>query len=90
MQPLPKGCKEVDGDIVGDDSYFPYDPYPDGWTTGDLFFGFGAPVSAIVFNDNTISIITQPGSHVGDPAIAQRAAGSRIRYVRPRSDNGGR
>jgi D-alanyl-D-alanine carboxypeptidase/D-alanyl-D-alanine-endopeptidase (penicillin-binding protein 4) len=66
---VAKGLKEVDGDIIGDDSYFPYDPYPDGWTTGDLFFGFGAPVSAIVFNDNTISIITQPGARVGDPAM---------------------
>ena len=50
------GLKEVDGDIVADDSYFPYDPYPEEWSVGDLFFDFGAPVSAIAFNDNTISI----------------------------------
>ncbi len=64
-----KGLKEVDGDIVGDDSYFPYDPYPAGWSTGDLFFTFGAPVSAISFNDNTLSIAVQPGVRAGDPAI---------------------
>ena len=43
----------MDGDIVADDSYFPYDPYPAGWTEGDLVFRFGAPVSAIAFNDNS-------------------------------------
>ena len=66
---VAKGLKEVDGNIIGDDSYFPYDPYPEGWSAGDLYFGFGAPVSAIAFNDNTISIVTQPGARVGDPAI---------------------
>jgi D-alanyl-D-alanine carboxypeptidase/D-alanyl-D-alanine-endopeptidase (penicillin-binding protein 4) len=40
---VANGLKEVDGDIVADDSYFPYDPYPEGWSVGDLFFKFGAP-----------------------------------------------
>ena len=65
---VAKGLREVDGDIVGDDSYFPYDPYPAGWTTGDLFFTFGAPVSAIAFNDNTITIEVLPGARAGDAA----------------------
>jgi serine-type D-Ala-D-Ala carboxypeptidase/endopeptidase (penicillin-binding protein 4) len=67
-QAVAKGLREVDGDIVGDDSYFPYDPYPAGWTVGDLFFRFGAPVSAIDFNDNTVSVEVQPGPRMGDPA----------------------
>ena len=66
---IAKGLKEVDGDIVADDSYYPYDPYPPGWSVGDLFFTFGAPVSAITFNDNSISVEISPGAHVGDPAI---------------------
>ena len=65
---VAKGLREVDGDIVGDDSYFPYDPYPEGWTTGDLFFEFGAPVSAIAFNDNVITVHVQPGANAGDAA----------------------
>jgi D-alanyl-D-alanine carboxypeptidase/D-alanyl-D-alanine-endopeptidase (penicillin-binding protein 4) len=67
-QAVAKGLREVDGDIVGDDSYFPYDPYPAAWTAGDLFFRFGAPVSAIAFNDNIISVRIQPGDRLGDPA----------------------
>lgn len=66
---LAKGLKEVDGDVVGDDSYFPYDPYPAGWSVGDLFFSFGAPVSAIAFNDNELWLAVEPGAHPGDPAI---------------------
>jgi D-alanyl-D-alanine carboxypeptidase/D-alanyl-D-alanine-endopeptidase (penicillin-binding protein 4) len=65
---VAKGLKEVDGDIVADDSIFPYDPYPAGWAVGDLFFTFGAPVSAIAFNENSISIEIRPGDHAGDPA----------------------
>ncbi|MGA8233073.1 MAG: D-alanyl-D-alanine carboxypeptidase/D-alanyl-D-alanine-endopeptidase [Candidatus Acidiferrales bacterium] len=62
------GLKEIRGDVAGDDSYFPFDPYPAGWTVGDLYFGFGAPVSAIVLNDNIVSIEVSPGPQVGDPA----------------------
>jgi serine-type D-Ala-D-Ala carboxypeptidase/endopeptidase (penicillin-binding protein 4) len=65
---VAKGLREVDGDIVADDSYFPYDPYPAGWSVGDLFFDFGVPVSAITFNDNIDSILVQPGHGEGDPA----------------------
>src|SRR5277367_487702 len=66
---VAKGLREVDGDIVADDSYLPYDPYPVGWSSGDLFFAFGAPVSAIAFNDNTISVEIGPGARAGDPAV---------------------
>jgi D-alanyl-D-alanine carboxypeptidase/D-alanyl-D-alanine-endopeptidase (penicillin-binding protein 4) len=62
---VAKGLKEVDGDIVADDSYFPYDPYPAGWNAGDLFFAFGAPVSAIAFNDNTVTVEMRPGAMPG-------------------------
>lgn len=64
---VAKGLKEVDGDIVADDTYYPYDPYPAGWVNGDLFFSFGAPISAIDYNDNTIGIDVIPGVNAGDP-----------------------
>jgi serine-type D-Ala-D-Ala carboxypeptidase/endopeptidase (penicillin-binding protein 4) len=64
---VAKGLKEVDGDIVADDTHYPYDPYPAGWSNGDLFFSFGAPVSAIDYNDNTIGIDVIPGTNAGDP-----------------------
>lgn len=80
---VAKGLKEVDGDIVGDDSYFPYDPYPAGWSMGDLFFTYGAPVSAIAFNDNSVRIAVQPGARAGDPpaiVIEPQAAQGGVTY----------
>jgi serine-type D-Ala-D-Ala carboxypeptidase/endopeptidase (penicillin-binding protein 4) len=66
---IAKGVKEIDGNVVADDSFYPYDPYPPGWNVGDLFFTYGAPVSAICFNDNTFTIEVSPGANVGDPAL---------------------
>jgi D-alanyl-D-alanine carboxypeptidase/D-alanyl-D-alanine-endopeptidase (penicillin-binding protein 4) len=54
---------------VADDRTIPFDPYPAGWSLGDLFFTFGAPVTAIAFNDNSVSIEMSPGSRPGEPAI---------------------
>jgi D-alanyl-D-alanine carboxypeptidase/D-alanyl-D-alanine-endopeptidase (penicillin-binding protein 4) len=65
---LAKGLKDIDGDIVADDSYYPYDPYPAGWSIGDIFFTFGSPIGAIALNDNSISVTVLPGAKVGDPA----------------------
>ncbi len=65
---VAKGLREVDGDIIADDSYFPYDPYPAAWTAGDLFFTFGAPVSAIAFNDNVVTVLVEAGARAGDAA----------------------
>jgi D-alanyl-D-alanine carboxypeptidase/D-alanyl-D-alanine-endopeptidase (penicillin-binding protein 4) len=66
---IAKGLKEIDGDIIADDSYYPYDPYPPGWSVGDLYFTFGAPVSAIAFNDNSITVEVTPGPHVSETAV---------------------
>jgi len=74
---LAKGLKEIDGDLVADDGYFPFDPYPAGWNVGDLFFRFGAPVSAIAFNDNSASVYMRSGASLTDaPAITTEPAGA--------------
>lgn len=67
-QAVAKGLKTINGDIVADDTYYPFDPYPAGWTSGDLFFSFGAPVDAIDFNDNIVGVDIVPGVHAGDAA----------------------
>jgi serine-type D-Ala-D-Ala carboxypeptidase/endopeptidase (penicillin-binding protein 4) len=65
---VAKGVKEVDGDIVGDDSYFPYEPYPDGWAIGDLPEDYGAAVSAICFDDNGLDVKVTPAAQLGAAA----------------------
>ncbi len=50
------GVRTVDGDVVGDDSFFLDEPYGESWGWDDLQWDYGAPVSALPFNDNTIKL----------------------------------
>lgn len=63
------GLKHVTGDVVGDDTLFPYEPYPEDWTIDDAVWGYGAPVSALTINDNQLVLTMSPGRKAGD-AIA--------------------
>jgi D-alanyl-D-alanine carboxypeptidase/D-alanyl-D-alanine-endopeptidase (penicillin-binding protein 4) len=62
------GLRTVTGDIIGDDSAFLYEPYPDGWAVQDLLESYGAPVSALTLHDNSINIQIIPGAGISDPA----------------------
>ena len=61
-----KGVKEISGDIVGDDSFFPRDRYPNGWEIDDMVWEYGAAISAIVVDDNTVQLTLTPGEKGGD------------------------
>ena len=67
---VARGMKEVSGDVVGDDSYFPRERYPDGWEIDDMVWEYGAAISAIVLDDNTVSLTLTPGIKAGDPVQA--------------------
>ena len=62
------GLKAVNGDVVGDDTLFPWEPYPEEWTIDDSVWGYGAPVSALTINDNQLSVTVTPGAVAGSPA----------------------
>lgn len=62
------GLKSVAGDVVGDDTYFPWQPYAPDWSIDDTVWGYGAPVSALSINDNQIKVTIIPGRAVGMPA----------------------
>lgn len=65
-----RGVKEITGDIVGDDSYFPRERYPDGWEIDDMVWDYGAAISAIVVDDNTVTLTLTPGDKSGDAVQA--------------------
>lgn len=46
------GIRSVDGGVIGDDTWFPDEPYAQGWAWNDIQWNYGAPVSALTFNDN--------------------------------------
>jgi serine-type D-Ala-D-Ala carboxypeptidase/endopeptidase (penicillin-binding protein 4) len=59
------GVKFISGDIVGDDSYFPPERYPSGWEIDDMVWQYGAAISAIVVNDNTVTLTLTAGNAPG-------------------------
>ncbi len=60
-----RGVKVIAGDVVGDDSYFPRERYPDGWEIDDMVWEYGAAISAIVVDDNTVTLTLTPGEKAG-------------------------
>jgi serine-type D-Ala-D-Ala carboxypeptidase/endopeptidase (penicillin-binding protein 4) len=67
-QAIAAGLKRVDGDIIGDDRWYPWAPYPPTWTQDDALGEDGAPVSALTLTDNVIVIDIRPGGAPGDLA----------------------
>jgi D-alanyl-D-alanine carboxypeptidase/D-alanyl-D-alanine-endopeptidase (penicillin-binding protein 4) len=65
---VAQGVKSVEGDIVGDDTAYIWEPYPEGRSQDDAVWDYGAPVSALTVNDNRISLVVRPGRRAGDPA----------------------
>lgn len=75
-QLIAKGVKAVDGDIVGDDTWFPWEPYAADWTIDDAVWGYGAPVSALTISDNQIRLTMIAGASAGTPGsvVLEQAA----------------
>ena len=67
---VAKGVKEISGDVIGDDSYFPRERYPSGWEIDDMVWEYGAPISSIVVDDNTVTLTLTPGDQPGSPVQA--------------------
>lgn len=61
------GLRRVEGDLVGDESYFAGLPLAFGWEWDDLQWWYGAEVSALSVNDNSVDLTVRPGARVGDP-----------------------
>jgi D-alanyl-D-alanine carboxypeptidase/D-alanyl-D-alanine-endopeptidase (penicillin-binding protein 4) len=61
-----KGVKKMSGDVIGDDSYFPRERYPNGWEIDDMVWEYGASISALVVSDNTAMVTLTPGPTAGE------------------------
>jgi len=67
-QIVARGIRQIEGNVIGDDSYFSSERYPSGWAIDDMTEGYGAPVSALTVNDNMLFVEVRPGGHEGEPA----------------------
>jgi len=50
------GVRKIDGDVVGDASFFLDEPYATAWGWDDLQWAYGAPASALSFNENSTEL----------------------------------
>jgi D-alanyl-D-alanine carboxypeptidase/D-alanyl-D-alanine-endopeptidase (penicillin-binding protein 4) len=67
-QVVQAGVRSVDGRVIGDDSFFLNEPYGVDWAWDDLQWGYGAPVSALTFNDNVTGLTIAPDARgAGSP-----------------------
>jgi D-alanyl-D-alanine carboxypeptidase/D-alanyl-D-alanine-endopeptidase (penicillin-binding protein 4) len=87
-QVVARGVKRIDGDIIGDDTWYVWEPFPEGWTIDDARYEYGAPVSALTVNDNTLALTVLPGARAGDlaeislyPALEYYDVDNRVRTV---------
>ena len=55
-QVVAQGVRSISGDVIGDDTYFAWQPYPPEWTAADVLYGYGAPVAALSIHDNKVEI----------------------------------
>jgi D-alanyl-D-alanine carboxypeptidase/D-alanyl-D-alanine-endopeptidase (penicillin-binding protein 4) len=68
-QVVANGVKVIDGDVVADDSYYPFERYGEGWSQDDLNYEWGAPASALTVNDNVMFVSILPGARAGEKAF---------------------
>jgi serine-type D-Ala-D-Ala carboxypeptidase/endopeptidase (penicillin-binding protein 4) len=61
------GVRRIEGDLIGDESYFAGPPVGSGWEWDDLQEYYGAEVSALTVNDNSIDILVKPAERPGIP-----------------------
>jgi D-alanyl-D-alanine carboxypeptidase/D-alanyl-D-alanine-endopeptidase (penicillin-binding protein 4) len=66
------GVREVTGDLVGDATYFDAAPLGPGWDPSYRLASYSAPVGALSFAENLVSVRVLPGA-VGQPARIETA-----------------
>lgn len=83
------GIKEIQGDIIGDDSYFNSDSPVKGWTAADLKTLYGAPVNALSINNNLIWVTASPSKYK-KPVIVNVEPGTSYFRIRNKAVTGSR
>ena len=61
-----RGIRKIDGNLIGNDSFFDQQPYPKGWSWEDLSFYYGVEISALSFNNNAVDLTVYAKGDVGE------------------------
>jgi len=74
------GVREVTGSVVGDDSFYLDEPYGASWAWDDLQWAYGAPVSALSFNENTVQLTIAADPDAAGPGQTAAAWDPPVEY----------
>ena len=80
------GVRTVEGSVVGDDTFFLDEPYGRDWSWGDLMWAYGAPVSALSFNENALELSVTPDPNSISAPTDQAGAHSTVAEWMPDVD----
>ncbi len=64
-----RGVKKIEGNVIGDDSYFDAQAYAPGWELDDASYYYAPQISALSVNANCVNVTVQPGANLGDKAL---------------------
>lgn len=64
-----RGLRRVQGNVIGDESYFRGEKLGDGWPWTDLQWYYGAEASALSINNNEIGVSVLPPDKGGQPPL---------------------
>ncbi len=62
QQVFDAGVRRIEGNVVGDDTRYVWQRHPPGWSMQDGYWAYGAPISALSFNDNMVKLRILPGT----------------------------
>jgi serine-type D-Ala-D-Ala carboxypeptidase/endopeptidase (penicillin-binding protein 4) len=63
------GIRAILGRVLSDDGLFAGAEIGGGWSWDYLQFGYAAPVNALAYAENLITVVVEPGSAAGEPAL---------------------
>jgi D-alanyl-D-alanine carboxypeptidase/D-alanyl-D-alanine-endopeptidase (penicillin-binding protein 4) len=78
---VQSGVKKIEGDLVGDQTYFHGFSIPEGWEWDDLQWYWGTGISAFSLNDNAIDLHVSPGVNGGACIPQMMPSNSTIRII---------
>jgi D-alanyl-D-alanine carboxypeptidase/D-alanyl-D-alanine-endopeptidase (penicillin-binding protein 4) len=70
------GINRIEGRIIGDDNLFDDEALGAGWAWDYLQYGYAAPIGALQYDEDVVSLVVTPGIAVSAPAIVTLSPGS--------------
>lgn len=74
------GVRRIEGNLVGDESYFNTEPIPASWEWDDLQWYYGAEVSALTVGDNALDLRILP-TVAGSPVTVQTLPANSVMQI---------